>query len=51
MKKVIFDKENPNGKIVEVEDIVIEREPTPEERLAALEQAMLDILIGGNANV
>lgn len=43
-----------NGQYIYQEDtepIEIETEPTAEERLAALEKAMLDILIGGNTNV
>ena len=55
-KEIVFDKEHPNGYVCEVADEVCEEEPivsqpTAEERLAALESAMLDLIKGGVKNV
>lgn len=55
-KAIIFDKDHPNGYVCEVADEVYEDEPivsqpTAEERLAALESAVLDIIKGGMSNV
>lgn len=55
-KAIVFDKEHPNGYACEVSDEVYEDEPfvsqpTDEERLAALESAVLDLIKGGMSNV
>lgn len=50
---LFFDKEHPNGYIKEIADEVyddIVTEPTPEERLSALESAMLELIKGGVNN-
>lgn len=51
---IVFDKEHPNGYICEVADEVYEEpivcQPTAEERLAALESAMLELIKGGMSN-
>ena len=54
-KTIVFDKDHPNGYVCEVADEVYEEEPivsqpTAEERLAALESAMLDLIKGGVRN-
>lgn len=46
MKQVIFDKESPKGRIVEISAEHAERPPeevTPEERIEALEAAVLEL--------
>lgn len=55
-KTIVFDKDHPNGYSCEVADDVYEDEPlvsqpTDEERLAALESAVLDLIKGGMSNV
>lgn len=54
-KAIIFNKEHPQGYVCEVVDEELPEEattpqPTAEERLAALESAMLDIIKGGVGN-
>ncbi len=54
-KEIVFDKDHPNGYVCEVADEEHEEEPivsqpTAEERLAALESAMLDLIKGGMSN-
>ena len=53
-KALMFNKEHPNGYICEIADEVndepIVAEPTAEERLAALESAMLELIKGGVCN-
>jgi hypothetical protein len=53
MKQVTINKENPLGVVSEYvteseEDIVVEI-PTPEQRLEALEAAMLELIMRGGA--
>ena len=47
MKQLIIDKDNPNGKIVEVDNFQneqpLETEVTAEERIEALEAAILEL--------
>ena len=55
-KALIFDKEHPNGYICDVADeffednTVANEVPAAEERLEALEKAMLDMIKGGVGN-
>lgn len=53
-KALMFNKEHPNGYICEIADDefigTVLVEPTAEERLAALESAMLELIKGGVGN-
>lgn len=54
-KALVFNKEHPNGYICEVadevcDDKIVTPQPTAEERLAALENAMLELIKGGVFN-
>ena len=53
-KAIVYSNEHPEGLVCEVYNEVFECEvvaqPTAEERLAALESAMLDLIKGGVGN-
>lgn len=54
-KTIVFDEEHPRGYVCDVpddaeEEMVTPDQPTTEERLTALESAMLDVIKGGVAN-
>ncbi len=54
MKQLIIDKEHPNGTVRDIpqteSDAHYDTPPTAEERLAALEAAVLSMVLGGAAN-
>ena len=52
-KALVINRDHPKGYITEIADEFCEdvvTEPTPEERLEALEKAMLDMIKGGVGN-